>query len=211
MTASAPTGLTVWAHRFRFPGGPAMVAVDAAYLGSAADAAELLRPFDRVGGIVNDTRRVLPVADLGAITAEPTDPSPALSRAELLTGLDAEAVKILLAEPIDPLIDVQVRHLGGALAAPGENAGASGVVTAPYFLYMLGLRVGGPDAVEAVAAKQEEIVASLGDRVVGRKPYTFLTGGEHAADAFNAATLARLREVKRARDPRGTFRANFPV
>ncbi|MEV4010491.1 hypothetical protein AB0J35_08325 [Nonomuraea angiospora] len=32
-----------------------------------------------------------------------------------------------------------------------------------------------------------------------------------AADAFDEGTLARLRELKRARDPQGVFRANFPV
>jgi hypothetical protein len=47
--------------------------------------------------------------------------------------------------------------------------------------------------------------------VAGRKPYTFLASGETAEAAFPAATLDRLRAVKRSRDPGGVFRANFPV
>ncbi|MFG1678538.1 hypothetical protein ACGFNP_00085 [Nonomuraea sp. NPDC049269] len=68
----------------------------------------------------------LDLADLGDITAEPTDPAPSIARAELLTGLDADAVELLLAKPVEPLINVQIRHLGGALAEPGGGAGASG-------------------------------------------------------------------------------------
>ncbi|MGW4407929.1 hypothetical protein ACWEJ6_28145 [Nonomuraea sp. NPDC004702] len=45
----------------------------------------------------------------------------------------------------------------------------------------------------------------------GRKPFTFLAPGERAAAAFAPDDLARLRDVKRSRDPRGIFRGNFPV
>ncbi|WP_312888071.1 BBE domain-containing protein [Nonomuraea rhodomycinica] len=38
-----------------------------------------------------------------------------------------------------------------------------------------------------------------------------LSPGETAAKSFSAGTLARLREIKRARDPHNVFRANYPV
>jgi hypothetical protein len=38
-----------------------------------------------------------------------------------------------------------------------------------------------------------------------------LHSGEQAASAFPRETLDRLRDLKRARDPRGVIRANFPV
>ncbi|WP_199235120.1 hypothetical protein [Kribbella sp. VKM Ac-2568] len=47
--------------------------------------------------------------------------------------------------------------------------------------------------------------------VSGRKPYTFLAPGEEAAQAFSEPALARLHELKRARDPHNLFNANFPV
>ncbi|MGW0191774.1 hypothetical protein [Nonomuraea sp. NPDC003201] len=112
-----------------------MVAVDAAYLGDAVEGGALLAALDKIDGAVVDKRAVLPVANLADITAEPTDPAPAMARAELVGEL----------------------------------------------------------------------------RVSGRKPYTFLAAGERAAYAFDEGTLARLRELKRARDPQGVFRANFPV
>ncbi|MEU5877530.1 FAD-binding protein [Spirillospora sp. NPDC047279] len=210
VTAAAPDELAVWFDLVRFPGGEPLVAVDATFLGSAAEGAALLRPFDKVEGVLNDGRRTLPVAELGTITAEPTDPAPGLSRAELLTELNDEVAGTLLENPIDPLLSVQVRHLGGALARPDGNAGASGRIAEPYLLYLFGIPAG-PERAAAVAAKQTEIANSVSRFTSGRKPYTFLGPGDHAASAFSPATLARLRDIKRTRDPRGLFRGNYPL
>ncbi len=49
------------------------------------------------------------------------------------------------------------------------------------------------------------------DLDTGRTPYTMLHSGEQAASAFPRETLDRLRDLKRARDPRGVIRSNFPV
>ncbi|MEV0338471.1 FAD-binding protein [Nocardia sp. NPDC050713] len=209
ITASAPAELSVWFHRFQFPDAPPMVGLDAAYLGDPDAGRELLAALDAIGGAVTDTRGALAVADLGAIAAEPTDPSPSLSRAELLTALDDAVVKTVLEGPVAPLVDIQIRHLGGALAETGPDGGACGPVAEPYLLYLLGL--GLPHLADAVKGRRREIVDALGGSISGRKPYTFLTPEETAASAFDAGTLARLGELKRARDPRGVIRANYPV
>ncbi|YCK37985.1 FAD-binding oxidoreductase [Actinomadura sp. ATCC 39365] len=208
ITAEAPRELSVWINRLQPPGAPPMVTLDLAYLGEAAQAQDLLTRLDKIDGAISDTRGLVPVADLGTIAAEPTDPAPSITRAELLTGLDTDAVELLLDKPVAPLINVQIRHLGGALAEPGGGAGAS-AVTEPYLLGMVGL--GLPHAADATRAKQAELVADLGAYVSGRKPYTLLSPGETAAMSFSGDTLARLREIKRARDPHNVFRANYPV
>lgn len=210
VTAAAPDELAVWFDLLQFPGTPAMVAVDATFLGGAARGADLLRPFERIGGRISDSRAPLPVAALGSITAEPTDPGPGMSRTELLTELTDEATEALLARPIDPLLSVQLRHLGGALARPGSDAGASGALTEPYLLYTFGIPQES-DGGAAVRARQTELAHALRPYTSGRKPYTFLAPGERAAAAFPAATLARLRRIKHDRDPDGVFRTNFSV
>ncbi|MEV4058822.1 FAD-binding oxidoreductase [Nonomuraea dietziae] len=208
ITAEAPPELSVWLNRLRFPSAPPMVAVDVTYLGESAEAQSLLSRLDKIDGVMSDTRADMAVADLGDIAAEPKDPGPALSRAELLTGLDDAAVEILLGEPTEPLINVQLRHLGGALAEQGQGAAAA--VTEPYLLYMLGLSLN-PQLAQAVTSAQDRLVRALDGYVSGRKAYTFLAPGERAADAFPEETAARLREIKRARDPQRVIRANFPV
>jgi FAD/FMN-containing dehydrogenase len=207
ITATAPDELTTWYELLHFPGADPMVAVDATYLGPEGDAEALLRPLEKIPGHLADTRAALPPAALGSITAEPTDPGPGLSRAELLTGLDDEAAAALLRRPIAPLLSVQVRHLGGALARPSGTP--AGHLDEPFALYMFGIP--GADGGAAARERQGEIAGALAPYVTGRKPFTFLAPGDRAAAAFSGPVLERLRTLKRARDPRGTFRSNVPV
>ncbi|MFI9814342.1 FAD-binding oxidoreductase [Saccharothrix variisporea] len=207
LTAAAPPELSLWVNRMAAPPpAPPVVTLDVTFLGEAADAKALLAPLEDVGGSLSDSRGPVDVADLGTIAAEPVDPSPVLARVELLTELPTGA---LVDAELAPLLNLQVRHLGGALAQARPGGGAGGALTEPYLLYLLGLRL--PHTAEATRERQAALVAELGEVISGRKPYTFLAPGESASQAFDDATLARLRRVKRDRDPRRVFRANFPV
>ncbi|MFE5284053.1 FAD-binding oxidoreductase [Nocardia sp. NPDC056611] len=207
LTAHAPDELSVWFQRFQFPRSPELVALDVAYLGDAGAGRDLVSALDRIGGAVSDSRAPMTVAEIGTITSEPTDPSPAIGRTELLPELTAEAEKILLGESVAPLANIQVRGLGGAFAGPA--AGARGALSDGYLVYLLG--IGLPQLRDAVHAKVDTLVAQLDGQVTGHKPFTFLSPGESAAAAFDPATLDRLRAVKRERDPHNVIRANFPV
>ncbi|MFD5315290.1 FAD-binding oxidoreductase [Streptomyces sp. NPDC127098] len=206
VTATAPDELTVWFDLLHFPGAEPMVAVDVTHLGDQDRARHLLAPLDALPAPLSDSRRVMSVAELGTITAEPTEPGPGRSRGELLTELDDTAGKSLLAEPIAPLLSVQLRHLGGAFARPSDSP--HGPLTQPYALYLFGIPTD-PDTARAVTARQRALVDAL--PVTGRKPLTFLNPEETAADAFAPEALDRLRDAKRRHDPGNTFRGNFPV
>ncbi|AKH83321.1 FAD-linked oxidase [Streptomyces sp. CNQ-509] len=210
VTAAAPDELTVWAGLLNLPGADPMVAVHTTYLGEGAGDAgpELLRPFDAIAGRIDDNRAVLPVHELGTITAEPTDPSPGLGRAEMLTAVDDTVIDALLAEPIAPLLGVQLRHVGGALGRPSDSP--HGALPEPYLLYLFGVPFS-PEAAAGIPVRRSALVKALDPYVAGRKPYTFLGPDESPADVFGPESLARLRAVKRARDPQGVFRSNFPV
>ncbi|WP_227985003.1 FAD-binding oxidoreductase [Nocardia spumae] len=209
LTADAPAELSVWLQRYAIPGAAPTVAIDFAYLGDPAEGRHLTRRLDTIGGHIADTRGELSPAEIGKITAEPTEPSPSLSRGELLTDLGDAVVKTLIDAPCAPLLNVQIRGLGGALAQHRPDGGARGPVAEPYALYLLGL--GLPHLQAGIADRFAEILDALGPSVTGAKPYTFLAPGESAAAAFDPATLARLREIKRNRDPHNVIRANFPV
>ncbi|MEV3983451.1 FAD-binding protein [Nonomuraea sp. NPDC049758] len=203
VTADAPEELSVWFQLLTPPGAPGFVMADCTYLG--ADPGALLRPFEAVGGAIADTRRRLPVAELASICDEPVDPSPGVGHTELLTRLDDEVAGVLAGEPIEPLLAVQVRHLGGAVARPVEGGGAVERLAEPYLVHALGLP--SPE----VAERMERLGKSLVPFSTGRRPFTMLHGGEQAAAAFSPETLARLRDLKRARDPLSVIRSNFPV
>ncbi|NUR28392.1 MAG: FAD-binding oxidoreductase [Catenulispora sp.] len=209
VTAAAPPELTVWASRAQFPGGaPAMVAVSVAYLGSEAEGRSLLKPFDAIDGALQGQWRPVPFSEIGTITNDPVDPGPSVSRTELFGRFDDEVVATLLAGPIDPLLGLQVRHLGGALAQ--DRPGPHGPLTEEYAVYMVGLALT-PEAGAAVAAKQAELTARLGDAVTGRKPVTFLGPTDTLSDAFSPEQTERLRTTKQKWDPQGRFVSNFPV
>ncbi|WP_246002686.1 FAD-binding oxidoreductase [Nocardia tenerifensis] len=207
LTADAPAELSIWLQRYQIPGAAPTVAIDLAYLGDPAEGRALTSRLDRLDGVLADTRGVLTPAQIGRITAEPTDPSPSLSRGELLTDLGDAVVKTLIDAPTAPLLNIQLRGLGGALAQALPDGGARGPVLEPYALYLLGL----PSPADAVRTRFGEIVDALGPHVTGAKPYTFLAPGESAAAAFDRETLGRLKEIKQARDPHGVIRANFPL
>ncbi|NNH71659.1 FAD-binding oxidoreductase [Nocardia uniformis] len=209
LTTDAPVELSAWFQRFQFPNAPEMVALDVAYLGAAEAGRDATAAIDRLGGLMSDKRGALTPAQIGAITAEPTDPSPSLSRGDLLTDLGDEVTKILVDDAVAPLMNIQVRGLGGAFATARPDGGARGPVAEPYLLYLLGLGI--PQVRDAVAAKRQAVVDALGDHISGGKPYTFLSPGETAAAAFGDLTLARLRDLKRNRDQHNVIRANFPV
>jgi hypothetical protein len=193
-TEEAPDELTLWLELVHFPGAQPMVAIDSTYLGDEAAARTLLAGFDALPAPMVDTRRVMSVAELGSITAEPTDPSAGMSRAELLTRFD----DTLLTEPVAPLMAVQVRHLGGALARHSDSP--HGALAEPYLAYLFGV----PSP--AVADRQRVLAAAL--PASGRKPATFLNPDENLSDALGPDALTRLRALKADRDPNGIFRAN---
>lgn len=209
LTTDAPAELSVWFQRFQFPNAPEMVALDVAYLGDEEAGREAVAAIDKLGGFVADKRGVLTPAQIGEITSEPTDPSPSLSRGDLLTDIGDEVTKVLVDDAVAPLMNIQVRGLGGGFATAQPEGGARGPVTEPYLMYLLGLGI--PQVRDAVAAKRQAVVEALGDHISGSKPYTFLSPGETAAAAFDDATLARLRDLKRNRDQHNVIRANFPV
>jgi len=214
VTATAPPELSLWLSRVEAPGGPAVVVLHAAYLGDARAARELLAPFAAVPGTLGPDvdAAVGPVAlaDVGDITSDPTDPAAGRSRAELLRGIDDAAVARLFTSPVAPLLMLQLRHLGGALADPGAGAGALGAIAEPYLLYAFGLAFE-PGLAAAVGHRLEALPAELAATAALRKPATFLAPGESAAAAYDDAALARLRELKRARDPQGTVRGSYPL
>lgn len=206
ITASAPDHLTLWLEILHFPGGDPMIAIDSTCLGSEAEARALMAATEQLPAALSDSRATMSVADLGSITAEPTDPSAGQSRGELLTRLDDAALAALLDEPIAPLMSVQIRHLQGAFTQPSDSP--HGPLTEPYAIYMFGAPAD-EQAAEAIAQKQAHLVGSL--PVSGRKPMTFLHRSEKLSDALPEASIARLRALKTLLDPERRLRGNYAI
>ncbi|KTS90798.1 FAD-linked oxidase [Microbacterium testaceum] len=206
ITQSAPDALTVWFSQLHYPGGEPLIAIDATFLGPERDARAAMSPVDAIPLPLVDTRAAMSVATVGEITAEPTTPSPGISRGELLTHLDDAALDAFLRVPIAPLMTVQLRHLGGALARPSDSP--HGALTEPFALFMLGLPFS-PEGAEAIRGAQANLVASL--PTSGRTPISFLSSSGSLSSALPEESVRRLRAVKDAYDPARIIRGNFAL
>jgi hypothetical protein len=223
ITKAAPDELSLWAHLFRFPPMPevpeplrgrAFVSVDVAFLGSAADADELLAPLRQIPAQFADSLDTVPLSELGEIAMEPVDPMPIAELSGLLRDFDLKAIERLLsvagASVDSPLAVVQIRHLGGALARATGQDGPAGAIAEPYQLFCLGVPMS-PELAGAIDGAFASVEEALVGHLTGRTFFNFLGASDDPARAFSAAALARLGDVKRRLDPAGTIRSNRPV
>ncbi|MGA8994014.1 MAG: FAD-binding oxidoreductase [Nocardioidaceae bacterium] len=223
VTAAAPEELTVWFHAYRFPPlpevpeavrGQAFASVAVAFLGPRAEAEVLLAPFRAIPDLALDLLGDVPLARLGGVADEPTEPMPGMQRSHLLTRLDERTVDALVAsvgpDTGFPLPIVQVRHLGGAFAREDREPGAHGPVTEDYTLFALGVPVA-PQQEEAIRSRFDEISSAVAPVASGRTLLNFLEAGEDPGRWWASETRARLQLAKRESDPLGTIRSNRPV
>jgi len=222
LTEQAPEELTLWAHLMRFPAleevpeplrGGSFVTVDATYVGAAAEGAALLAPLLDLEPVMS-TLGTVPIGSLGDILAEPVEPMPSMERSRLLTELSDDTIDALLATAgagVDtPLLLVQLRHLGGALARPSARPGAVGAVAEPYQLFALGIPAV-PQLVEPLQQALGGLEAALAPWSSERQMFNFLGSSDDPSTAFTPTALGRLRAIKLERDPRGVIRSNRPV
>lgn len=208
VTRDAPPELTVWLNITNSPQGAPSVSVFLTYVGAPGDARDLLAPFARVPGPCVINVAPLPISRIGEIAAEPTDPTPALFWGEWLDNVDDTTIEFLFDTATPPLINAQIRHLGGALAAPTDNP--HGAVEAPFLLNLFGIA---PNvaAQQELIAKQRSIADGLGPAVRTLKPHNFLSKSLTIESVFDPPALARLRHIKKRRDPQNVYRSNFPL
>lgn len=221
VTRSAPPELSVWFHAYRFPPfpevpetirGKAFTSVAVTHLGPAEEAERLLAPLRALPGLVLDLMGEVPLAALGAVADEPTDPTPSMEHSWLLDKVDDQLID-RLASAVGgacPLAVVQLRHLGGAFARTSEDQGSHGPVPEPYNLFALGIPAV-PELVDPIALAIEEVGAAAADHTSGRALLNFLGSDGDPGRWWSPATRERLARAKECSDPLGVIRSNRPV
>lgn len=192
--------------------GAQLAVIEAAFLGTEADGAELLRPLRELGPAM-DSFAMMPAAALGELHQDPRDPVPALSAAALLDDLPREAMERLVATvgpgSGSPFLSVELRHLGGALGRGRTGAGSLGRLEGTFALFAVGI----PMTEEIAAALHthgDRLVSELAEYDRGR----YLNFTERPTDtrlAYSDAGFARLQATRANWDPDGLFSANHPI
>ncbi len=189
--------------------GKSFAVIEAVAASPEAAAADLLRPLRELGPAMDTFGAVGPTA-LPHLHMDPRTPVPAMGDGMLLDDVTDEVIEAVVAGAVQPLLSLELRHLGGALATPMAGQGAIGTLDAGYLMYAVGVAVT-PETGAAVVATVDRVKAALGAWECERTYFNFATRPVDAGRLFPAQTLRRLRRIKAAVDPGGMFVANHGI
>src|SRR4051812_12942602 len=191
--------------------GQTVVHLRYAYCGADPEEGErLLAPMRASGEIVLGFVHPLLTTELDAIHMDPIDPMPAWEKGMQLTELTEEAVDAILgaAGPqLDiPLIMVEIRLLGGALARQPKNPNAVAGREGAFQVLTLGPAV--PELAAVVPALGKGVLKALEPWKAPGCIVNFLgevEGPAEVAAAYPPGVAERLRAIKQAVDPDRVF------
>jgi FAD binding domain len=193
--------------------GRQLVVVEAAFLGDAAEGAELMAPLRALEPEL-DTFAMVPPAALLALHMDPPQPVPGLGEGALLDDLPGAGIDAFV-DAVGPgsdsvLVSAELRQLGGAVGREAPGHGAAGRVDGDFALYGVGV-VADPALAEPIQASLAGLRAAVAPWDRGRRYLNFAEGPTDPRALFPARAVRRLRAVKTLVDPDDLFRANHPV
>ncbi len=222
-TASAPDELTSslrFLHLPPFPevpeplrGNPVM-AFTAVHVGGEDEGREALAPMMDVAAPVLDGTGPVPPAALCRIHGDPEQPTPGIADSVVLEALEADTAQALLdiAGPgsNSPLLAVELRQLGGALAEAPPDAGALATVRGAYALGFVGVPMD-VQAAQAVHAHQAGLREAVAPWTSERSYLNFAESVVDTAAGFEPDAYRRLQEIKARVDPGDVIRSDHPI
>ncbi|MFC4056582.1 FAD-binding oxidoreductase [Actinomadura syzygii] len=165
-----------------------VVAVRGVHSGEPADAVRALRSLRNAAGRpLYDDFRPMPFADTESLGGTPP------IHFHLCADLPDSLIAAIAGSSASA---IEVRHWGGAMARPGADAGPVGHRHVPFSL-----------AVDGAAAD----AAPLAAYATGGSFLNFLSDPSRTATAYTPENHRRLREIKRAYDPRNVFHRNHNI
>jgi hypothetical protein len=193
--------------------GRSFVGVQAFYVGTEAEGAALVAPIRALRPEI-DTVATMPAAALQHVHMDPEQPVPGLGDGMLLDELPAAGIDALVAAAGpgsgSPLLSVEVRQLGGALAEPAAGGGAVSHLDADFVVYGVGIAMS-PELGAAVSAHVEVVREALAPWEAETAYLNFAERDIPGDNLFGPYAHHRLRAVKSAYDPADLFRSNHPV
>jgi hypothetical protein len=195
--------------------GQFVVSVRYAHLDGAEAGAEQFAPMRSVATPLIDGVHEMPYTAVDSIHLDPTDPIPFHEGGACLSGLPPDAVNAFLdvAGPGRdiPVVLIELRRLGGAMARPAPIPNAVTARDAAYSLSTIGLMVG--DAAPVVPGIIDRIVGSVGPWRTGHDLFNLIGPADPArvSSLWSPADRARLVDIKRRVDPAGMFGAGHTI
>jgi FAD/FMN-containing dehydrogenase len=193
--------------------GQSFAIVEAAYIGTEDDGAALLQPLRDLGPAM-DTFAMIPVEELRRLHMDPPQPAHSVGDGFNLDDATAETLNALLAVagPCSgsPLVSVELRQLGGAVAEPSTEHGAVGTIDAGFTLFAVGVGAD-EETTRFVEARVAALEAALRPWTADRGHFNFANSPREGESFFPPDTYRGLQWVKAAYDPTELFRASHPI
>ncbi|WP_369272696.1 FAD-binding oxidoreductase [Streptomyces sp. R11] len=189
-----------------------------AWPGDPAEGERLLAPIRAAAPVAVDMVEEMPYAALDRIHMEPQDPLPAREACALLRDLPADAIDTFLSQvgpdvPDCPLLVVEIRHMGGALARPARLEDAICSRDADYLLESVGV-LAAPPAAEAIEMATRSLYTAMTPYGTGHTMINIHgTPGDTTdrARAWTPETYTRLGQDKSTYDPSNLLRFGHTV
>jgi Berberine and berberine like len=176
-------------------------------------ASAILQPLRALNPVM-DTFRTMPAVELKHVHMDPPHPVPGYGDGMLLRELDAETVDAMVTiagvNARSPLLSVEIRHLGGAIADARPSHGALANLDAKFAIFAAGMTPT-PEARTAVELHVDAVLNALVPWDAGRAYLNFAQTSTTGFTLWGADTYARLRRVKAKWDAHDVFRADHRV
>ncbi len=197
--------------------GKSVIALRGCFCGEKPeDGEELLRPVrEALGETIMDTFGPMPFAAMDAISMDPVDPMGSRGHSEMLRDLSPEAIDTLVevagSESGSPLIILELRQLGGALARTADHLSTMGKGDSEFIMNGIGPAFT-PEMAEGVGAYLSRMAEATRPFQTGDTYVNFMelegASAERVRAAYAPEDYERLVALKDRYDPKNIFRFN---
>jgi FAD/FMN-containing dehydrogenase len=202
-TLTAPDAMTTTWRMLHAPDQAPVVCINGVSLDPAV-AADLEQRLRAIATPVMGGFGPMPTAAVARLHGDPEDPSPVICDGILLDHLDDDALEDFLrvATPNSPLMVAELRHIGGALAAPPAHAGARGALEGQFVLFGLGAP-GVSGTPERITEQLALMMRALRPAATGTRFTSFAGLWTSLRTCVPEAVFARLARLRAELDPDG--------
>jgi FAD/FMN-containing dehydrogenase len=197
--------------------GKSVIALRGCYCGeSPGDSEELVRPMrEELGEPIMNTFGVMPYAAMDSISLDPVDPMGTRQHSEMLGELSPEAIETLVkvagADSGSPLIMLELRQLGGALARTADHLSTIGKGDSKFIMNGIGPAFT-PEITEGVVAYLARLADATRPFQTGDTYVNFMelegASAERVKAAYPPEDFERLVILKDRYDPQNVFHFN---
>ena len=194
--------------------GKKWLGISASYIGSREEGEKAIAPLREIGEPALDSFAQIPAVGLTRIAMDPEPPVPGLGHHRLLSELPDDAISAFVdvagPESGAPLLLAELRHLGGALRRPANNAGALEKLDEEFVMLGLGMPMD-PAMREPIDGALDKLADVMSPWAAERGYFNYAERPADVDALLPAETCERLAQVKRSWDPNDLIMANHSV